>query len=377
MYFQREKIRKAGTFPVGGTYTLELPDHGLLGSIMIHVYGGAVTDSMIAVEKWRMVDYINKIEIIGNGSEIIKSVNGRVGKYLAWLDGGGGAPDKAHNYGSSTKRHHSVINFGRRLFDPDYGLDLGRWGSVEIKITNDAAAAQFTSAPSIDIICYWLREGSPSQFNGYFRTEQWREWTTVAAEKKYLELPPRHSLRRLILQTDPDVGGTMLAETTLYNVAYGIELSIRSGKLKVFDDTLRDLWYENYFHMGRDVLQAIEPYHTQDYGIRTGVGQMLGAGGVRIPHNGVQDTATPSLHPGLDSSTIARMTDTDSDQDSLLIMGLALENCAVIPFDQLGNPADYLDLKADGTVELMVETRDASSAADGNIVVITDRLVTP
>jgi hypothetical protein len=331
---------------------------------------------MIAVEKWRMVDYISKIEIIGNGSEIIKSVNGRIGKYLAWLDGGGGAPDKAHNYATSTKRHHSVINFGRRLFDPDFGLDLGRWGSVEIKLTNDAAAAQFTSAPSVDIICYWLREGSPSQFNGYFRTEQWREWTTVAAEKKYLELPLQHSLRRLILQTDPDVDANMCAEATLYNLAYDIELSIRSGKLKVFDDNLRDLWYENYFHMGRDVLQAIEPYHTQDYGIRVGLGQTLGMGGVRIPHDGVQDTATPSFSPGEDSSTQKRMTDTDADQDSLIVMGLALEHCAVIPFDQQNDPASYLDLKADGTVELMIETRNAAGAADGNLVVVTDRLVT-
>jgi len=376
MYWQREKIRKAATWSVGGTYTLELPDHGLLGSIMIHAYQGAVLDSMVAIEKWRMVDYIKKIEVIGNGSEIIKSVNGRIGKYLAWLDGGGGAPDKAHNYGTSTKRHHSVINFGRKLFDPDYGLDLGRWGSVEIKLTNDAAAAQFTSAINVDVICYWLREGSPSQFKGYFRTEQWREWTTVAAEKKYLELPLQHVLRRLILQTDPDVDGSMMAETTLYNLAYNIELSIRSGKLKVFNDNLRDLWYENYFNFGRDIIQPLEPYHTQDYGIRMGIGQTLAIAGARIPHDGTQDTATPSFSPGEDSSTQKRMTDTDADQESILAMGLALENCAVIPFDQYDDPSTWLDLRADGTVQLMIETTNAASAADGNIVAVTDRLVT-
>jgi hypothetical protein len=322
---------------------------------MVHARRAGVTDSMVAVEKWRLVDYISKIEIIGNGSEIIKSFNGRIGKYLCWLDGGGGCPDKAFNYGSSTKRHHTVINFGRKLFDPDYGLDLGRWGSVEIKLTNDGSSTYFGGDWTVDVIMYWLREGSPSQFKGYFRTEQWREWTTVAAEKKYLELPLQHVLRRLILQIDPDVDANMMAETTLYNVAYEIDLSIRSGKLKVFSDNLRDLWYENYFHYGRDVLQALESYHTQDYGIRT---------------------ATPSFSPGEDSSTQKRMTDTDADQESMLVMGLALENCAVIPFDMYPDPSTWLDLKADGTVELMIETRNAASAADGNIVAVTDRLIT-
>lgn len=376
MYWQREVFRSGAAWDNGGTVTFELPDDGLLGSIMLHAYRAPLTEPMRSIEKWRLVDFISKVEMIGNGSEIIKSVNGRIGKYLAWLDGGGGNPDKAFNYGSSTFRHHTIINLGRALFDPDYGLDLSRWGSVELKLTNDGSATYFGGDWAVDVILYWLREGSPAQFRGYFRTEQWREWTTVKAERQYLELPLQHVLRRLILQTNPAVSATMNAETTLYNLAYDIELTIRSGKLKVFDDSLRDLWYENYFHLGRDVLQGIEPYHLEDYGIRTGLGQTLGMGGVRIPHDGIQDTASPSFSPGEDSSTAKRMTDIDGDQDSLIVMGLALENCAVIPFDQDPDPATWLDLKADGTVELTVETANSESAEDGNIIAVTDRLVT-
>jgi len=376
MYWQREKIRKTATFTTGGTYTLELPDHGLLGSIMIHVYATPVSNSLMATEKWRLVDFISKIEVIGNGSEIIKSVNGRIGKYLAWLDGGGCSPDRGTNYATGTKRHHSVINFGRKFFDPDYGLDLGRWGSVELKITNDGSGTYFTGNMTIDVICNWLREGSPSQFKGYFRTEQWREWTTIAAEKKYLELPLQHVLRRLILQTDADVDANMVAETTLYNLAYQIELSIRSGKLKVFDDNLRDLWYENYWLYGRNVLQSMQSYHSDAKGIRTGLGQSLGVAGARSVFDGTQSTVGTTISPREDSHTLYRMTDTSIEPDALLLMGLALENCAVIPFDMYPDPATWLDLRADGTVELMIETRNAASAADGNIVAVTDRLVT-
>lgn len=69
------------------------------------------------------------------------------------------------------------------------------------------------------------------------------------------------------------------------------------------------------------------------------------------------------------------MTDTDSDQDTLLAMGLALENCAYFRFDHLYDPASYLDPDASKTVQLDIHTRNASSAADGTIKVALERFV--
>lgn len=375
MYWQREYLRTAATLPNGGTWREDLPTSGLLGSILLHISRGAVTDSMLTTEKWRLEDYVSKIELIGNGSTVIKSFTGQIAKYLTWLDGGGGTPDKKFNYGSSTRRFHTMLNFGRRLFDTGLGLDLSKWANVEIRITNDGSSTYFGGDWSVDALCYYLRDAPAGAFAGYLRTEEWRKWTTIADERKYLVLPVEYPLRRIVLQVIPDVDAKNAAETTPYNVAYDIELYLKTGVLKVWDSGLRDLWYENYFDLGRDVLVAIEPYTTQDYGIHTGLGQVIGAAGLRLPHDGVQDTASTSITPGDDSATLRRMTDTDSDQDAILAMGLSLENCSVFRFDHIDEPEHYLDPDAQKNVQLNIHTRNADSAADGTIRVILDRLV--
>lgn len=375
MYWQRSFLRKGSTFTRNDTWREDLPKSGLLGSILFQISGPGVTDSMNAIDKWRMIDYISKLEIVGDGSTPIKSLTGQVAHYLAWLDGGGAAPDQHFNYGSGTKRCHLLMNFGRHLFDPDYGLDLSKWRSVEIKATNDASSTYFGGDLSIDVLCYYLREAAGGGFKGYFRTEEWRKWTTVAGEKVYLELPTENLVRRVALQVIPDLDSDYNAETTPYNVAYDIELYLRTGILEVWKSGLRDLWYENYFNLGRDVIQPLQPYHTDGKGIWTGLGQSLSYAGLRIPHDSTQDTASTSLSPGEDSSTQKRFTDTDADQDALLVMGLALENCAAFRFDMPDQPEGYLDPLRDATVQLNIETRNAATAADGTIRVVLDRFV--
>jgi hypothetical protein len=331
---------------------------------------------MVALKKWRLLDYINSLEIVGDGSEVIKSYTGQLAKYINWMDGGPAYPDKNFNYGSSTRRFHFFIPFGRGMFDNGMGLNLDRWSNVEIKISNDAAVAQFASALSVDALMYFL-EDAPGAFPGYLRTEEWRKYTTVSGEIKYLELPTQYKIRRIIFQVIPPFDTEdYLANTTPYNVLYNIELNFKTGVLKVWDGNLRDLWYENAFDIGRDVLQGAESYHTQDYGIWNGLGQTLAFGGLRTPHDGVQDTATPSLSPGEDSSTQKRMTDTDGDVDSLMFLGLALENCAHFRFDRLTDPLSWLDPKAMDTVQMNLETRSGSTYAGGTIRVILDRYVT-
>ncbi|GAI97493.1 unnamed protein product, partial [marine sediment metagenome] len=221
-----------------------LPDDGLLIALIIHAHQGAVMDSMLAIEKWRISDYISELKIVGNGSTPIKAYTGNVCHFYQWLYGGGGAPDKAHNYGTSQKRFHSAILFGRHLYDFDYGLDLSKWDSVEMVFSNDAAAAQFTSAWDLDVTGIFLRDAPEDQLKGYFVTEQWRRWTTVRAEEVNLKLPTAHKIRSIVMQVYPDVGATMLDTTTLYNTLYNIHLAFKTGARDVFNSNLhrhRDL----------------------------------------------------------------------------------------------------------------------------------------
>ncbi len=378
MYWQREVYRATATWTTGGTYRLELPDQGLLGAIMFHARNRQNTTGQTTYEAWRIMDYISELKIVGNGNRVIQALTGRVAHYKQFVDGGVSMLDVHMNYGTSTLRHHGLVTFGRKLFDLDYGLDLAAWDSVELQFTNDAGSGFTDNDFEVDIILYFLREASASQFKGYFKVEEWRKWTTVQDEWKYLDLPTEEKLRRLFIQVDAAVdSSTKVADTTLYNVAYEIELKLRSGAVSVYNGSLRDLWYDNAFLLGKEQMVGLQPYHANGQGVRTGLGQSFAFGGNRVEQvAGTQDTYGSQFFPGDDGHTLRRHVPTDPTQDSFIIAGIALENCAFFDFDLDGDPSKYLDLAEDGTVQLNVHTRDSASADDGTIRVVLDRLIT-
>jgi hypothetical protein len=375
MYRQAEVFRSSATWPIGGTYRQDLPDSGMLAGISIHVSATPVTDSMNATEKWRLMDFISELKIVGNGNRMIKAITGQMQQGLAFIDGMPSLLDKMQNYGSSTWRYHTFIPFGRNPFDTECGLDLSAWDSVELQFTNDGSSTYFTGDWTITVILHWLREAAGAFSRGYFKTEEWRKWTTISDEWKYLDLPTENRLRKLVMQVIADVSATMTADATPYNVAYEIQLKLRSGAVDVFNGNLRDLWYDNAYRLGRVPLVGIEPYTTAAYGIHTGLGQSLAVGGVKLNHTAAESTYGPTLVPGNDGQTLQHYNASSGDQDGLIVAGLAFENCAFFPFDVPDVPESYLDLKGDGTVKLNVHTRSGAAYADGTIRVVLDQLV--
>lgn len=374
MYWQWEQLRSGAAWQVGGTFIEDkLPVNGHLSALMFHAYKGAVNDSMIAAQKWRMLDYISKLEIVAAGSDDPFNLTGQCAHYVQWLKGGGAAPDKHFNYGTSTKRAHGLILFGRYLYDMDFGLDLSRWKNIQPQFTNDAAVAQFTADWNLDLWALWLRDAPAGQFKGYIETKEWRKITTVQAKTEYLQLPAQDRLRSLILQVSPAVDANFEAKITPYNVAKKLTFTKRSGQHSLFEGSLRDLWYVDYFKDGRDVFAPLESYHTNDKGIWTGLGQTIGEAGLRLEHSGLQSLVGTTIKPGDDSSTLVRQVDTDSDQDAILAMGMALENCAYFPIETNWDPSEWLDLAAEATTELDVETADDANAASGTVRVILER----
>lgn len=376
MYWQREVFRASKEWVRGQTMRQELPDHGLLGAIMFHVRTSMVTSGQQTMEKFRLMDWINELKVVGNGNRVLKSITGQVGHFIQWLDGGQLNLDVHTNYGGGMLRHHGLLTFGRKLFDVDYGLDLAAWDGVELQFKNDSSATYHDEEFTIDLILYWLREASSGQFKGWFKTEEYRKWTTVSDAWEYVGLPTEGLLRRLILQVQADRGSTYHeALTTLYNVAYEIALKLRSGTVEMWNSGLRDLWYDNAFMLGRDPITAIQPYHSDSYAFPTGLSQAFGSAGARLEHSGTQVAAPTALIPGDDGETYRRETDLSIDQDSMLIAGIAPESCALFPFDLENDPSKYLDLDREKTVTLDVHTRSGANYDDGTIRVILDRLI--
>ena len=377
MYWQRLPIASAKSWDNGGTVEIELPETGLLSSLHIHAYRAGVTDAFATLNRWRLIDYISKVELLANESTIIKSITGEVAKGFTFADGGGGAPDQEFNYGSSTKRAHFALNMGRKLFDRKYMLDLSKFNSVKLKLTNTGTSTLFGGAWSVSVLGYFLRDVPASVPQGYMRTEEWQSWTTVQDETKTLKLPTEHRIRRVGLHVLPAFGTNANADTQSYNVLDNIKLWLKSKALQAMDESLRDLWYENYFHDGRERFAALEPYHSNGVGVKTGLGQTLAKAMGQMPQGGAPGANTVAVEPGNDGAS-QKLLRTGTDNYSWIMMGLALENLAIIPFDQdPDDPTTWMDPKAENEVQLDLHTANSATADNGTIKVCLDRLVVP
>lgn len=373
MFIQGESIRDAASMTNSSTYILELPKSGLLSSLQLRLNGTRDATWLGTVETWRMIERITKIEVIGNGATVIKSLTGLQAQAFHHFDQGGLPPSRWRNYATEFVEDVVLLNFGRMFGDKEIGLDLSKWNSVELKITNDADATILDSM-AVNVLGYYWRDLSGG-FRGYMRTEDWRNWTTVQAERKYLELPTEHKIRRLVLQAIPDRDGTtLLNDTNFTNLMYDIELSLKTGQTRVYKGGLFDLAIRDYYRHG-PIVFGMQPYFQADKAFKTGVGWHIGyaaGGGAR---DGAATTTVPTIGSAETSSTLNPETYVGDHPMNLMVIGMAPHECVTYPFDYDPSPDTWLDANAEKVVKLDILTRDAAASADGTNHVILDRFV--
>lgn len=373
MYWRREFLRKAVTMTRNGTYKVDLPDHGLLGSLMFMITGTGISGYFQTEIKDRILDYISKIEIVANGSIVIKSLTGQEITALMTYDQGVAGVDYWHDY-TGTYWCHMLMNFGRKFFDRDYGIDLTAWDNVEIKITNDATATQFSSDFAVTVEMF-LKEDDVAGFKGYLRTEEWRSWTTVQDEWTYLELPVENKIRRVMLQLLPGYKNGDIVKTNMYNLAYDLKFSLLTGKLVVFDGYSMELAYENYLDMGKDYITSRMTNKSDGQGFNIGLGRALGGAWGAGQIGAAAGTTVPNV--------IGRNTDQTQEvgtrEAEVLIQslwkGFNPENTLLLRFDRIDEPEQYLDPAAQQTVQLHIHARNISDAAAGKVNIVLDRIV--
>jgi len=374
MYWQREYLREAATMTRNSTYRVDLPRQGLLGSLFFRISAPGVSGAFAQKAFTRIVDFISKVEVIGNGAIPIKSLSGTEIAALMAYDQGVANADYWHQYATGTRWCRLLLNFGRYLHDPEFGLDLGRWDNVELRITNTATDTYYGDDFSLSILMHLLREPAGGGFNGYFRTEEWRTWTTVADETKYLELPTELPIRRVALQLIPDMDVNELFETSMWNLADDVEFTTKTGTVRIFKGGIDDLMWENFLQYGHEFLSSPQLYGDADYGKYVGLGYVLSVAGIAGTQDGGGAATIPTIEGRKNDGTQKPETYEADTLIECIVRGLAPENTVMFRFDRPDEPPSYLDVAANKAVELDIHTRNASSAADGTINVVLDRL---
>jgi len=376
MFFQKEYIREAVAKTVGGTYRLDLPEHGLLSSLFIKIEGTDVGAYGQGEADWRVVDEISKIEVILDGATVCKSLTGYQAQALAFFDQGVMPPSTWRNYATNTQVEYFLLNFGRKLHDLDYGLDLARFNNVELRITDTADATDF-SALSVSILATFLREAPAGQFKGFLRSEEWRQWTGVVDETKYHVIPTEHIIRRVILQAIPSVNADFVHETGMHNPMDDIAFSLDTGATRIYKGGIDALIRDNFYDQGKELIVGGQSYQLADDGVDTGLGYVQKVAAVAGSKDGAVAATMLTLEAGMTHGTIKAESYEGDSPYLWMAGGLAPFHCLQLRFDHDPNPLSWLDPSQRASVLLDIHTRNAASADAGYNAVVLDRLVRP
>lgn len=374
MFFQKEYIREGVSMTLNDTYRVDLPEHGLLSGILFRFSGDQVKPLGSTGGSWRLLDFLSKLTILANGATIVKSLKPTQIQALSFWDQGVMPPSVLRNYASNTQFEYFLVNFGRKLFDMEYGLDLARYDNVELQLTNIATSSYFTNM-YISAMGVYLRD-MPNAFKGHMRTEEWKSWTGVQNEYNYNELPTEHLLRRVMLQANPAVdSSTKIADTTFNNCMDDIELSLDTGQIRVFKGGLDDLARLNYYDRGVPPLVGGLNYSLADYGYDIGLGYVDKIVNGLASMDGAVHTEPSQLAGSETKSTQHNEYYAGDQATQFMASGVGPFNTGLLRFDYAMDPSTWLDVNARKTVKLDIHVRDSASADAGTNCIVLDRLV--
>lgn len=376
MFWQPYLYRRDDSMTLNSTYRLDLPKAGVVGSLFLQMSSDEVSGLGQTGGKWRLADYIDKIEVIGNGATVIASLTGFQVQAFAFYDQGVVSPDVIRNYATNTQFARFLLNFGRSMTDPDLALDLSKWDNVELRITNSATASQFQTDIKCTTVLLEQRPATQARALGFLKKEIWRSYTTVQNEWQYLELPTENIIRRILLQAIPHYNPTTYAaDTTFFDLLYDIQHYLLTGEQEVFSGRGSDLALLNYLYYGKDVLAHGHPYVNADVALPTGVGYPLAHVATPASYSGSAETLVTTLTAGQTADTVQFEQAVGAGPDEMLVKGYGYHDTLVINHDWDSDPNTWLNPSAMKQVLLNLHTRDSSSAANGTVYVVLDRLV--
>ena len=241
MYWNRRYLREAEAATLNSTYRLDLPDVGMLGSLLLRIEATSKVDTMLATEKWRIIDDLSDLQIILNGSHPCKDLTGYQAQALNWFDQGVMPDTKWNQYGNAPQKEYILINFGRHLMDGEMGLDLSMFDNVQLRLTNTLSSTYYSADLVVSSLAYFKEEGGGFP-QGYIKSEQFKSWLAAQNTWEYTDLPTEGKLRRLMLRLEPDLGATYNEfETAMDNMGRDIKITFDSGATVVYEGGIDDL----------------------------------------------------------------------------------------------------------------------------------------
>lgn len=205
-YWLHQRWKEDTGIDEGVTSRYDLPSKGILSSIKIRAWderSATARSSTAALD--RLNDQITKLEVIANGSEVIKSLTCNEALFSNLLDFKQVPWQQYSELTGDGNLVNAYLNFGRYPRDPSYGLDCSKYDLLELKITNAVSTTVGTGFTDGQLDYeIWIEKymgGLPGRV-GYFKTSEKKSKTSSGGSAgDEVVLPCLNPYRRVFIRS--------------------------------------------------------------------------------------------------------------------------------------------------------------------------------
>lgn len=180
------------------TYELELPNSGKLHSLLLTA---ACTNGATSARALTILDVVDLVEIVGDGSEVLYSMTPQeIEKWAETLSGN--ALESIEEHGASLVQSMVFpILFGRKLFDPECYLPLGAFKQTKLRVTYSPTIAAdngfTTGTTTFDVKAFITPDDQSLPYMGTLTTKRIKDFTSLAAGDDLTDLPRNNPIRAI------------------------------------------------------------------------------------------------------------------------------------------------------------------------------------
>jgi|FLYL01.1.fsa_nt_gi hypothetical protein len=350
------------------TRRVKLPREGFVSGLELRT---RITNGANAGEE-HIVDAIDRVEIIGDGSFVIFSLEGVELLRWGWWDLRRFPPQQWDESANAVQELVLPIFFGRYLGDPQYALNLGAWRDVELRIAYSptiganafaTGTTQFHIPMTIDDSGESLRDR-----RGWLRTQQIYAFTSAGAGEEVIDLAQQFPYAAIMVYAREDAveDGVDITRVQLFE---------NDRKRAVWDARWDDLQTHNQLVYDIDPAVNLIANRADNAAIDLLTGRIqechitieedLAAGAdfhVYNPASVAGDRLT--LHGfTVEGSATYQATTLDSTRRKLYITakGVGIGNAVVIPFQTALTPEGMYDPRDKGRVQLVLTNGGAGA----------------
>ena len=377
MEWQRSYIERGlGLAATSGTRTIDLPKSALLSDLMLRFWARNGDNPNVNNP---LYDKITKVEVIVNGSEVVKSLNAKEIQALAFYDTGKKPHRELNDWAGAEQWEHIPIHFGRFPGDLEYGLDCKKVTNPQLKITWDTTGAgsistalfSITDYPVIDLLATQLLEGPATFPKGYIKSHEITTWDPTAnSETKRVELPVGNLFRRIVVRC---YAPTWWPRQGLAYTYLDLNVGVRQPFKMETEDWVQLMrqWYGKVTQSGRIALTNVFTNMKFGMGILAGVAGVCRTDNIVVCSNGGSG--------GTLSMCARDITAADGTGEGIVTQIIAhgdlYHSCFCLPFDK---PTDdfMLDSSKWTDVDLVLEAAASGiSSVLPNLAVVLEEVI--